>query len=276
MYRANGWKFVDEFFIQHHFQRYTSNKYQHPQPFYFFFWVLPLMTLPWLPFFLASIWNLFKRVPSPKSQVPRDESQESSEKKSPRPRVPASPLLLFPLSWLLVPLLFFSFSGSKLPGYILPAVPAAVILTALYVFQFVQKSRARARFVQATAALTLIISALLAQFAAADFVKEETVKSLIETARAKGRARENIYSLHFVSHSAEFYGAGRLIRDADGRQRRFFGVSEVTEEMKRRGEAQSLVLIPLEYLNYLTKSELVETEVLGDNGELAIVYVKAK
>ena len=29
MYQANGWKFIDEFFIQHHFQRYTSNKYKH-------------------------------------------------------------------------------------------------------------------------------------------------------------------------------------------------------------------------------------------------------
>ena len=29
------------------FERFTSNKYHHPQPFYFFSWVLPLMTLPW-------------------------------------------------------------------------------------------------------------------------------------------------------------------------------------------------------------------------------------
>ena len=62
MYQANGWKFVDEFFIQHHFQRYTSNKYQHPQPFYFFFWVLPLMTIPWLPFFFAALWKIIKNL----------------------------------------------------------------------------------------------------------------------------------------------------------------------------------------------------------------------
>ncbi|MFL6468997.1 MAG: ArnT family glycosyltransferase, partial [Pyrinomonadaceae bacterium] len=45
MYLRHGWKFIDEFYIQHHFQRFTSNKYQHLQPFYFYFWVLPLMTL---------------------------------------------------------------------------------------------------------------------------------------------------------------------------------------------------------------------------------------
>src|SRR5688572_26775099 len=48
MYLRHGWEFIDEFFIQHHFQRYTSNKYLHPQPFYFFFLVLPAMTFPWL------------------------------------------------------------------------------------------------------------------------------------------------------------------------------------------------------------------------------------
>ena len=62
MYQVNGWKFIDEFIIQHHFQRYTSNKYQHPQPFWFFWLVLPLMTIPWLPFFFASIWNFVKKI----------------------------------------------------------------------------------------------------------------------------------------------------------------------------------------------------------------------
>ena len=40
MYLRHGYEFIDEFFIQHHFQRFTSNKYQHPQPFHFFLWVL--------------------------------------------------------------------------------------------------------------------------------------------------------------------------------------------------------------------------------------------
>ncbi|MEP6789402.1 MAG: phospholipid carrier-dependent glycosyltransferase, partial [Acidobacteriota bacterium] len=44
MYERHGYQFIDEFIIQQHFQRFTSNKYQHPQPFYFFLWVLPLMT----------------------------------------------------------------------------------------------------------------------------------------------------------------------------------------------------------------------------------------
>ena len=46
MYLRHGWDFIDEFFIQHHFQRFTSNKYKHPQPFWFFFAIFPLIDHP--------------------------------------------------------------------------------------------------------------------------------------------------------------------------------------------------------------------------------------
>jgi 4-amino-4-deoxy-L-arabinose transferase-like glycosyltransferase len=266
MYQANGWKFIDEFFIQHHFQRYTSNKYQHPQPFYFFFWVLPLMTIPWLPFFLASIWNLVKRIISRKDTKAQSENLPFS----------SSPLLLFSIAWLLVPLVFFSISGSKLPGYILPALPAALILTAEYIWRFVQKSAKRRVFVQILALLMFIIVAIISQFVIGNFLHEETVKHLIDTANSQGYTSEKILNQHTISHSAEFYGAGRLVREADGKQRRFYGVPEIVEEMKRENMPQVLVLTPLVYLNYLTKSELVESKVLDDNGELAIVAVKLK
>ena len=32
----HGWAFIEEFFVRHHFQRYTSNEFGHPQPVYFF------------------------------------------------------------------------------------------------------------------------------------------------------------------------------------------------------------------------------------------------
>ena len=266
MYRANGWKFVDEFFIQHHFQRYTSNKYQHPQPFYFFFWVLPLMTIPWLPFFFASIWNLIKRLFSRRGA-------ENAENKL---ITQHSSLITFAAAWLLVPLVFFSISGSKLPGYILPALPAALVLTAESVWRFVNKSRARAFAVQTIAALTLVGVAILSQFFITGFLHEETVKHLIDTANSRGYTNEKILTLHTISHSAEFYGAGRLVREEDGKQKRLYGVSQVVDEMKRENARQLLVLIPLVYLPQLIKSDLLEAEVLDDNGELAITVVKLK
>ncbi len=266
MYQANGWKFIDEFFIQHHFQRYTSNKYLHPQPFYFFLWVLPLMTLPWMPFFLASIWNLVKKTISRKNA--KSQSEELSTLHS--------PLSTFALAWLLVPLVFFSISGSKLPGYILPALPAALILTAEYVWRFAEKSAKRRIVLQIAALLMLVGVAVLSQFFITRFLHEETVKHLVDRANSQGYTSEKILNLHTISHSVEFYGAERLVRDNDGKQKRLFGVTEVVDEMNRENTRQILVLIPLVYLNYLTKSDLVETEVLDNNGELAIALVKAK
>jgi hypothetical protein len=266
MYRVNGWKFIDEFFIQHHFERYTSNKYQHPQPFYFFFWVLPLMTLPWLPFFFASIWNLIKGI------IPRKDAKTQSKNLL----LSSSPLVLFSTAWLLVPLVFFSLSGSKLPGYILPAVPAAIILTAQYAFGFVQKSRLRQIIVQAVAVLTLMVIAVLAQFFVTGMLHEETVKHLINTADSRGYANEKVLTVDTVSHSAEFYAAGRLLREADGKQKRLYGVSQVIEEMNRLNTNQTLVLIPKAYMNQLTRGNLVDVQELGDNGELSIVLVRLK
>jgi 4-amino-4-deoxy-L-arabinose transferase-like glycosyltransferase len=266
MYQANGWKFIDEFFIQHHFQRYTSNKYQHPQPFYFFFWVLPLMTIPWLPFFFASIWNLIKRIFSRRAAEPQSEAFS----------IQHSALSTFAAAWLLVPLVFFSISGSKLPGYILPALPGALILTADSVWRFVQKSRARRIFVQTIGALMLVIIAVLSQFFVTGLLHEETVKHLIDAANARGYTNEKILTLHTISHSAEFYGAGRLLREEDGKQKRFYGVSQVVDEMKRENLKRALVMIPLNYLPQITKSDVLDAEVLGDNGELAIAIVTLK
>ncbi len=256
MYSVNGWKFIDEFFIQHHFQRYTSNKYLHPQPFWFFWVVFPLMTLPWMPFFFASIWSIVR---------------EATERRE-RPR----PLVLFALAWLLVPLVFFSFSGSKLPGYILPALPAGLIVTAIAVQRFVGSSVLRRNAAIAVASLTLIIVALLARFFVADFIREETVWHLVKTGADRGLKTEKIINMHTISHSLEFYGAGRLIRTEDGKQRKFYSAPEILEQMNRDGATQVLVIVPEVYLYTLLKSDAVTSEVIDENGEMVIAIVKRK
>ncbi len=261
MYQVNGWKFIDEFIIQHHFQRYTSNKYQHPQPFWFFWIVLPLMTIPWIPFFLASIWN-FLKVQSSKFKV------QSQEK--------ASPLLLFAVAWMLVPLVFFSLSGSKLPGYILPALPATLIFTAVYVYKFVQKSQLRGVALQTLAFLMFAIVAVLLQFVVPNFAYADSVKGLMETADKQGFTSEKVLNLHTISHNSEFYFSGRVVRDENGKIKKYLGVLEVVEEIRRENGKNVLVLVPLEFLKELTESNLLEATVLGNNGELAIVSVKEK
>ena len=285
MYLANGWKFVDEFFIQQQFERYTSNKYQHPQPFWFFWLVLPLMTLPWLPFFLLSIWNfIFHRgkietqrrenklnINADKHEVDKIQKRNFFISDS---KLPA--LKTFSLAWLLVPLVFFTFSGSKLPGYILPSLPAALILTAEFVWRFTQKSKTRKIAVQLVAFATFVVACVILQFFVVSYSRSETIKPLIESASASGYSSEKVLNLNTISHSAEFYAANRLVRTDDGKQRRFYDAAEIAAEMQRENIKDVLVLVPIEYLKQLTMSDSVEAKVLGDNSELAIVSVKVR
>ncbi|MGE0127365.1 MAG: ArnT family glycosyltransferase [Blastocatellales bacterium] len=108
----NGREFIDEFFIGHHFQRYLSNKYKHPQPFYFFFLVVSAGSFPWSFCLASNAWRSLKR----RREEPSDRLKLSFR------------LNLFLWIWVIAPVVFFSFSGSKLPGYILPVFPAIALL----------------------------------------------------------------------------------------------------------------------------------------------------
>jgi hypothetical protein len=97
----------------------------------------------------------------------------------------------------------------------------------------------------------------------------------METANNQGFTNEKVLNLHTISHNAEFYFSGRVVRDEDGKIKKLLGVSEVVQEIRHENIENMLVLVPLEYLKELTESNLVESKVLGDNGDLAIVLVKA-
>ncbi|HEX8638806.1 MAG TPA: glycosyltransferase family 39 protein [Pyrinomonadaceae bacterium] len=276
MYQTNGWKFIDEFFVQHHFQRYASNKYQHPQPFWFFFVVLPLMTIPWLPFFLAAIYDFVKGFFLHQDvKTARTNGKESLHRFF-LLAFSSSSLLRFSIAWLLVPLVFFSLSGSKLPGYILPALPAALILTAEYVDRFARKSAKRALLIKSMALATFIVIAVILQFFVMRFAGGETVKTLIEAANERGYTRERIVNLYAVSHNLEFYGAGRLVRDGEGRQKRYEDVSVLVKDLKREPNNRILVLVPQKDVPNLFADESVTAETLGENGESALVLLQLK
>lgn len=282
MYLRNGWEFIDEFFIQHHFQRYTSNKYLHPQPFYFFLWVLPLMTVPWLPFFLLGVWKFGRRLFYRRDAETRRIDDQVGTDATIGTEIPvrqysvSSSLLTFSAAWLLVPLAFFSFSGSKLPGYILPAVPPALIIASVWVAGFVGKGGWRPGLAKALAMTTFALVVGVILFALPRFADADSVKALIAAADARGMKNEKVMTLHTVSHNAEFYAAGRLVRDNDGRQIRFLGPADVVDQIRRSESGAVLVLTPLEYLRQLTESPLLLAEVLDDNDELAIIHVRLR
>jgi 4-amino-4-deoxy-L-arabinose transferase-like glycosyltransferase len=49
----------------------------------------------------------------------------------------------FLVLWAIFPILFFSFSGSKLPGYILPSIPPLTILTGDYLYRIRERGMSR-------------------------------------------------------------------------------------------------------------------------------------
>jgi 4-amino-4-deoxy-L-arabinose transferase-like glycosyltransferase len=104
----NGWPFVQQFFIEHHFARYVSDKYHHEQPFYFFVPVILALALPWTLFLVGEIFRL---------RETRARADDATNK-----------LIVLALAWMAFPVLFFSASESKLPGYVLPALPGALLL----------------------------------------------------------------------------------------------------------------------------------------------------
>jgi len=302
----HGWPFIDEFFIQHHFARYVSNKYRHPQPVYFYFVILAPLTLPWTAFLvdgLIKIRHWRWRAPNPDEKA----------------RVCA-------FAWLLVPLIFFSFSGSKLPGYILPVVPAAALIAGERLTRFAAGASGGLRAMQVTGAILLvfaiggfvyarqtgnlssacaiaIVLPLLAGGLFAVFVTHrrataailiicatlastaissscgveqigarESVRDLIKLADSRGYVSSPVYILHRLDRTAEFYAAGRLPYGADGEPLRFEGVNEV-EAAARQHQGPVLVLVPLEHVGQLTDYPSLKAEALGTNGRFAIVAV---
>lgn len=109
MFLRHGQEFWQEFFVAHHFQRFLTNKFKHPQPFYFFTVVAILGCFPWSLFFLAEIGSTIKRWREVLTQ-------------------PERRLSLFLWLWIVVIVGFFSISTSKLTGYILPVFPAIALL----------------------------------------------------------------------------------------------------------------------------------------------------
>ena len=262
MYLTHGYEFIDEFIIQHHFQRFTSNKYQHPQPFYFFWWILPLMTLPWMPLFFAELWQRSRAFFSSGAEI--------------SPTTAKSSIFLFALAWLLVPLVFFSLSGSKLPGYVLPSVPPAIVIAAIFVVRSVKRSRTWAVSIYLLGCVVLVGTIALSIFYLPSFALTDSVKGLIASANARGYTNDPLIGIYHVSHSAEYYASNRLVRDGDGRQPRIYTAQEVVKAMERASTARMLVIIPLDRLKQITESPLVNFEILSDNTELAILAVTKK
>ncbi len=112
--------FFRVFILEHNLNRYGSNVFKHPQPVWFFLPVMLVLLLPWTVPALAGMARSVREAFARPSATASNTSPLESDAR----------LLL--VLWGLLPVIFFSFSGSKLPGYVLPAVPPFALLAALY------------------------------------------------------------------------------------------------------------------------------------------------
>jgi 4-amino-4-deoxy-L-arabinose transferase-like glycosyltransferase len=114
--RANS-QFLHVFIFEHNLARFSTDMFRHKQPFWYFIPVLMAGLLPWLVFAISAFVRAMKAAVRERSSFQ-----------------------LFFVMWAALPVIFFSASQSKLPGYILPAVPPFAILAAEYVWSRISES----------------------------------------------------------------------------------------------------------------------------------------
>lgn len=123
--QRNNPTFYRFFFLEHNLERFATNRYQHHQPFWYYIAVLVIALMPWtalagraLVDAIAGSITEWKVRHDPQRYLGHGRTGDAFPE--------------FLVLWALFPVLFFSFSGSKLPGYILPSLPPLTILTGDY------------------------------------------------------------------------------------------------------------------------------------------------
>jgi len=111
------------FIVEHNFKRYLTSEFQHIQPFWFYIPITLLAIFPWTILLIPLSRQALETI---------------------RGRRPELDSTLFFLGWVAFPLVFFSVSQSKLPGYILPAIPPLALLLARSLSTVLRSSEKRA------------------------------------------------------------------------------------------------------------------------------------
>ena len=163
------------YFLKHQLlERYTSTVHQRGGPIYYFIAVLLVGALPWT-------WAALKRLFSAAAAARRD---------------PTDALLS---SWVLLPFVFFSFSGSKLPAYILPCFPALAVLGSRW-----PAEARRAFWLRAAVVTFAVFLATLAAITPFDDRLSST-RSLVRILRERRQPGEHVVEYATFSAGVPFY-----------------------------------------------------------------------
>jgi 4-amino-4-deoxy-L-arabinose transferase-like glycosyltransferase len=152
-------QFFREFIVQQNLDRFSENLYHHREPIWYYLPMTALALAPWTVFVIAGFAQAV-RLWWAQRGVAEAESGNAEKQFG-----------IFACCWLLVPVVFFSISQSKLPGYILPAIPAGALLLVEYLRQKLEQSE--------TKPSALWLAVLHALFASAPIVPALLIAYLI-------------------------------------------------------------------------------------------------
>ena len=150
-------QFFREFILEHNLARFSTDLYHHRQPFWYYLPVTLLALVPWTVFVIAALVEMLRIWWKERKTVAPEPDLEWQ-------------FSFFVCCWFIVPIVFFSFSQSKLPGYILPSIPAGAALLADYLRRRIEHeqsvSKALAVLHALVAALPIVPSLLIAYIVA--------------------------------------------------------------------------------------------------------------
>lgn len=136
-------QFFRVFILEHNFARFGTNMFHHPEPFWYYLPVGLLAWLPWAVFVIVAVAVAIRRLRAGDADT----------------------LNSFLLIWIATVIILFSISRSKLPGYILPATPAGILLLANYLRErYASRMNPLLIVVHAAACGSLVFAALLLRY----------------------------------------------------------------------------------------------------------------
>ncbi len=118
-------RFLHIFFLEHNLERFATDRFQHEQKYWYYIVVALLSLTPWAVIAIAAFIDAVQgSIAEWRARRAKGHYMGSFRAGDAFPE--------FLVLWALVPIVFFSFSQSKLPGYILPSIPPLTILTGDY------------------------------------------------------------------------------------------------------------------------------------------------
>jgi 4-amino-4-deoxy-L-arabinose transferase-like glycosyltransferase len=124
--------FLRVFFLEHNLERFATNRYMHEQHFWYYVPIMLLALMPWSIIAMRALAEAVQQsIAEWRARLTKNHYVGHSRWGDAFPE--------FLVLWTLFPIIIFSLSRSKLPGYILPSIPPLTILTGDYINRIRQK-----------------------------------------------------------------------------------------------------------------------------------------